>query len=69
MPVFYDLTKDLRFKEGVKKCAEQKARATTIRMLRLGNFPITIIAELIDMPLSFVMQIQEQLEKKPNLKY
>jgi hypothetical protein len=28
MPVFYDLTKDIRFKEGVKKGEEQKARAS-----------------------------------------
>jgi hypothetical protein len=68
MPVFYDLTKDIRFKEGVKKGEEQKARASGIRMLKRGEWSIDIIAEMLGMPLSFVMQIQEQLEKKPNLK-
>jgi hypothetical protein len=68
MPVFYDLRKDLRFKEGVKAGELQKARASSIRMLRRGEWSIEFIAEMLGMPLSFVMQIKEQLEKKPNLK-
>ena len=64
MPVSYDLTKDIRFKEG----AEGKARLITIRMLKRGLLPLEEIAEMIDMPLSFVLKIQKELEKNPDLK-
>ena len=64
MPVVYDLTKDIRFKEG----AEGKARLITIRILKRGLSPAEEIAEIVGMPLSFVLKIQKELEKNPNLK-
>ena len=72
MPVFYDLSKDIRFKEGLEMGREKgelkKARLIAIRMLKRGLLPIEEIAEMIDMPLSFVLKIQKELEKNPDLK-
>jgi predicted transposase YdaD len=96
MPVIYDLTKDIRFKEGVevglergekrgeklgkklgeatgKKLGEaigeqKKARLTAIRMLNQEEFSIVKIAELLDVPLDFVVQIQNELQHNPDLK-
>jgi predicted transposase/invertase (TIGR01784 family) len=84
MPVIYDLTKDIRFKEGVEVGEERgeargeargqalgalnKARNTAIRMLKQEEFSIVKIAELLDVPLDFVVQIQKELQRNPNLK-
>jgi hypothetical protein len=68
MPVIYDLTKDIRFKEGLEVGEEKKARASTIQLLKNGILPVVTIAEVVGMPLSFVLQIQKELEKNPNLK-
>ena len=80
MPVIYDLRKDIRFKEGVEFGIEKgiekgevrgelkKARLTSIRLLKQGILSTTMIAEGLDVPLSFVLQIQKELEKNPNLK-
>ena len=72
MPVFYDLTKDIRFKEGVEEGKEKgelkKARLTAIRLLKRGTLSAIAIAEDLDEPLNFVLKIQEELEKNPNLK-
>ena len=62
MPIIYDLTKDIRFKEG----AEAKARLSTIRALKKGSWSVTTIAEILDVPLSFVLKIQKELEPVPN---
>lgn len=64
MPWIYDLRKDIRFKEGSKA----KARFIAIRILKQGGLTVEQIAEAIDMPLSFVLKIQKELEKNPNLK-
>ena len=68
MPVIYDLTKDIRFKEGVEVGEERNARRAIIRALKKGLWSAVTIAEIQDVPLSFVLQIQEELEKNPNLK-
>ena len=80
MPVFYDLRKDIRFKEGLKKGLEEgekqglekgklrKAHLVTIRALKKGAWSVTTIADILDVPLPFVLKIQEELEKNPNLK-
>ena len=64
MPIKYDLTKDIRFKEGLKT----KARASAIRMLKNGSLSVVTIAEVLDVPLDFVLKIQKELEKNPDLK-
>jgi hypothetical protein len=61
MPIIYDLRKDIRFKEG----AEDKARTSTIQLLKNGLLPVATIAEVVDMPLHFVLKIQKELEKNP----
>jgi hypothetical protein len=63
MPIIYDLRKDIRFKEG----AEDKARASAIRMLRDG-VPNKKIAEFLDIPLDFIFQIQKEFLKETTLK-
>jgi hypothetical protein len=80
MPVIYDLTRDIRFKEGVEVGLERgekrgqklgelaQARLTAIRMLNQEEFSIVKIAELLDVPLNFVVQIQKELQHNPNLK-
>ena len=72
MPIIYDLTKDIRFKQGVEVGEEKgglnKARFIVIRILKRGLLPVEEIAEMVDMPLSFVLKIQEKLEKNPDLK-
>ena len=63
MPIIYDLTKDIRFKQGVEVGEEKgglnKARFIVIRILKRGLLPVEEIAEMVDMPLSFVLKIQE----------
>ena len=72
MPVIYDLRKDLRFKEGLEEGEEKgelkKARTATIRLLKKGLLPVATIAEVLEVALSFVLKIQKELEKNPNLK-
>ena len=48
--------------------AEGKACLITIRMLKRGLSPAEEIAEIVGMPLSFVLKIQKELEKNPDLK-
>ena len=76
MPIIYDLTKDIRFKEG-KEIGEEKgiekgilkqARSSTIRLLKRGILSPVEIAEIQDVPLAFVLKIQKGLDKNPNLK-
>ena len=76
MPVIYDLRKDIRFKQGLKEGFEEglekgklrKAHLITIRALKKGAWSVTTIADILDVPLPFVLKIQEKLEKNPNLK-
>ena len=72
MPVIYDLRKDIRFKEGKEEGLEEgelkHARLSTIRLLKRGALSAVAIAEDLDVPLDFVLQIQAKLEKNPNLK-
>ena len=72
MPIIIDLTKDIRFKEGVREGMKQgwlrKARSCTIRMLKDGLLSVVTIAEVLDVPLDFVLKIQEELERNPDLK-
>jgi hypothetical protein len=64
MPIIYDLRKDIRFKEG----AEDKARTSAIRLLNQGLLTGAMIADALEVPLAFVLQIQKELQNKPNLK-
>ena len=64
MPIIYDLRKDIRFKEGKVEGKEEQARLTTIRSLNKGTLSAVEIAEMVDMPLDFVLKIQKKLEKK-----
>ena len=68
MPVIYDLRKDLRFKEGVEEGELKRSRAATIRLLKKGIASVATIAEIVEMPISFVLQIQKELLKDPTLK-
>ena len=68
MPVIYDLRKDIRFKEGKEEGELKHARLSTIRLLKRGALSAVAIAEDLDVPLDFVLQIQAKLEKNPNLK-
>ena len=68
MPVIYDLRKDIRFKEGKEEGREEQARFAIIRALKKGLLSPVAIAEMQDVPLSFVLKIQEELDKNPNLK-
>ncbi len=65
MPIIYDLTKDIRFKEGVEKGEDKKARASAIRMLNQGVL-IKNIAEYLDVSIDFVLNIQKELVQKSN---
>ena len=72
MPIFYDLRKDIRFKEGLAEGLEKglekvnlEKRTSAIRLLKQGILSPTMIAEGIGEPLTFVLQIQKELEKKP----
>ena len=79
MPVFYDLRKDIRFKEGLEEGLEKgeekgiekgelkRARLSTIHLLKRGILSAFEIAEAVSMPLSFVLKIQRELEKNPDL--
>ena len=72
MPIIYDLRKDIRFKEGKEEGKEEgleeKARIATIRALKKGSWSAVTIADILDVPLSFVLKIQKELEENPNLK-
>ena len=63
MPIIYDLRKDSRFKEGKEEGKEEQARLTTIRSLNKGILSAVEIAEMVDMPLDFVLKIQKKLKK------
>lgn len=70
MPIIYDLTKDIRFKEGVEEGEERgqrkKARTSAIRLLNQGVLTPAMIAEGLEIPLTLVLQIQKELAQKSN---
>ena len=66
MPIKYDLTKDIRFKEGFEKGEYNKVRIGTIQLLKNGLLSVVMIAEALEVPLDFVLKIQEELGQKPN---
>lgn len=70
MPIIYDLTKDLRYKEGERKGEHKKARAATIEILKDKTLKMSIekIALILNVSTKFVKDIQEELKKNPNLK-
>jgi predicted transposase/invertase (TIGR01784 family) len=75
MPIIYDLRKDIRFKEGLAEGLEKglekvnlEKRTSAIRLLKQGILSTTMIAEGLDVPLTFVLQIQKELEQKPTVK-
>ena len=76
MPIIYDLTKDLRYKEGkIEGKIEgeiegeiKKARIATINMLKLKIFTLKQIADVLEVQLAFVKKVQAELAKNPNLK-
>ena len=76
MPIVYDITKDIRFKEGKLEGKLEgelegelkKARTSAIRLLKQGVLTPIMIAEGLEVPLSFVLKIQKELQKNPDLK-
>ena len=70
MPVFYDLRKDIRFKQGLEegfKQGEKKIEKFATRLLKEGVLSAEMIAEGLALPLDFVLKIQKELEK-PTIK-
>ena len=74
MPILYDLTKDLRFKEG-KQIGElegelKKARAAIIEILKDKTLDMSVekLTLIFNVTPKFVKDIQEELKKNPNLK-
>ena len=71
MPIIYDLRKDIRFKEGLAEGLEKvnlEKRASAIRMLKLNTLSANVVAEILDVPLDFILKIQKELEQKPTAK-
>ncbi len=80
MPIIYDLTKDLRYKEGELKGELKgklegerigelkKARIAIINMLKMNVFTIHQIADVLEVSLDFVQKVQAEWTKNPNLK-
>jgi hypothetical protein len=64
MPIIYDLRKDIRFKEG----ADVTTRSAIINLLKQGVLSAVLIAEGLGVPLSFVLDIQKELNNKSNSK-
>ena len=67
MPIIYDITKDLRFKEGKREGELAKARITVIRMLADKSLTVEKIASFAAVSIDFVKKIQKELEKNPKL--
>ncbi len=84
MPIIYDLTKDLRYKEGKiegklegklegmlqgEQTGElKKARIGVIHLLKEDTFSIERIAYIMDVAIEFVREIQKELKRNPDLK-
>jgi predicted transposase YdaD len=80
MPITYDLTKDLRYKEGKlegklegeaigeQKGELRKARIAVINMLKMQTFSIEQIAGVLEVTLDFVKKIQSEWIQNPHLK-
>jgi predicted transposase YdaD len=79
MPITYDLTKDLRFKEGKlegklegemigeQKGELKKARIAVLNMLKMKIFSIEQIVGVVEVDMDFVKKIQAEWTKNPNL--
>ena len=69
MSLYYNLETDVRYKQGVDvgvaqgvaQGAAEKTRALTIKHLRKNVFSIVEIADIVDMPLAYVMDIQNEI--------
>ena len=83
MPIIYDITKDLRYKEGklegklegkregklegMREGELKQARITVINMLKSNRFTLEEIGDFLEVPLTFIEKIQKELAENPDL--
>ena len=60
MPFPYDITKDIRYQQGV----EQYTRSVVENLLADGQFSLDKIAKTMEVSIDFVIQIQNELTQK-----
>lgn len=64
MPITYDITTDIRYQQGIEQGIEQKNRKIVEKLLANGRFSLREIAEIADVSIDFVIEIQ--LEQTQN---
>lgn len=64
MPITYDITTDIRYQQGIEQGIEQKNREIVEKLLANGRFSLREIAEIADVSIDFVIEIQ--LEQTQN---
>jgi hypothetical protein len=72
MSLNYDITKDIRFQQGIEKGEvigiekgeALKTYSMTIKLLKQNTMTTSEIADFVEMPISFVLQCQTELEGK-----
>jgi DNA invertase Pin-like site-specific DNA recombinase len=67
MPIHFDLETDLRYKQGIEKgekLGEMKTLKRNIAKILVKNaFSVIEIAEIFDVSIDFVLEIQNELKK------
>ena len=61
MPFTYDITADIRYQKGIEQGIEKNTRKIVEKLLADGEFPLGKIAEIADVSIDFVIQIQNEL--------
>ncbi len=60
MPIYYDVTKDLRYQQGIERSNEKFIQA----LLKKGTFSLKEISELTGSDIDTVISIYQKTEKK-----
>jgi transposase len=64
MPFPYDITKDIRYQQGLEYGFKKYTRSVVENLLADGQFSLDKIAKTMDVSIDFVIQIQNELKQK-----
>ena len=64
MALTYDIKQDAFYVEGVQEGSHEKERRVVLRMLRDKTLTVEKIAELAEVPVDYVHQLQQEMDKQ-----
>jgi hypothetical protein len=62
MSIFYDITTDVRYQQGIEQGVLRKARRMVEKALQKGNMSLQEIADLAEVDIDFVIRVQNEIK-------